>query len=91
MLIAAIIPLFTLPVPLLPDMIRGAVFLLITVVWGLYCLFVLLWGGMVIFDLPCQKFFRRVIFIAWLPFYTLLCWAWATLMILVMMQIFGHV
>ena len=91
MLIAAIIPLFGLLVPLLPHMISGIVFLLITVGWVLFCFFVLLWGGMVILTLPCSEFLRRLIYIAWIPLFTLLCWGWATLVMLFGMQIFGHV
>ena len=90
-LIAAIIPLFGLLVPLLPHMISGIVFLLLIIGWVLFCFFLLLLGSSVILELPCQKLFRRLILIVWFPFYTLLCWGWATLVILVGMQIFGHV
>ena len=91
MLIAAIIPLFGLLGPLLPSPLSGIVLLLLTVGWILFCFFVLLLGSAVILELPCQKLFRRLILIAWFPFYTLLCWGWATLVMLVGMQIFGHV
>ena len=91
MLIAAIIPLFGLLVPLLPHMISGIIFLLLIIGWVLFCFFILLLGSAVILELPCQKLFRRLILIAWFSFYTLLCWGWATLVILVGMQIFGHV
>ena len=91
MLIAAIIPLFGLLVPLLPHMISGIVFLLLIIGWVLFCFFILLLGSAVILELPCPKLFRRLILIAWFSFYTLLCWGWATLVMLVGMQIFGHV
>ena len=91
MLIAAIIPLFGLLVPLLPSPISGIVLLLLTVGWILFCFFILLLGRAVILELPCQKLFRRLICIAWFPFYTLLCWGWATLIILIFISIFGDV
>ena len=91
MLIAAIIPLFGLLVPSLPHMISGIVFLLLIIGWVLFCFFILILGSSVILELPCQKLFRLLILIAWFPFYTLLCWRWATLVILVGKQIFGHV
>lgn len=91
MLIAAIIPCFILLVPLLPDVIHQIVLLGTTVVYPLFCCFVLIWGSLIIWALPVKKFFRRLIFIVWLSFYVLLCWAWATLAILLMMQIYGHV
>jgi hypothetical protein len=72
-------------------MISGIVFLLLIIGWVLFCFFILLLGSAVILELPCQKLFRLLILIAWFPFYTLLCWGWATLVILVGMQIFGHV
>ena len=91
MLIAVIIPLFGLLVPLLPHMISGSVFLLLIIGWGLFYFVLLLLGSSVILELPCQKLFRRLILIAWFPFYTMLCWGWATLVMLIGMQIFGHV
>ena len=91
MLIAAIIPLFGLLVPLLPHMISRIVFLLLIIGWVLFCFFLLLLGSSVILELPCQKLLRRLILIVWFPFYTLLCWGWVTLVILVGMQIFGHI
>ena len=83
MLIAAIIPLFGLLGPLLPSPLSGIVLLLLTVGWILFCFFVLLVGSAVILGCPGKKLFRRLICIAWFPFYTLLCWGWATLIILI--------
>ena len=91
MLTAAVIPLFWLLGPLLPSPLSGIVLLLLTVGWILFCFFVLLLGSAVILELPCQKLFRRLILIAWFPFYTLLCWGWATLIILIFISIFGDV
>ena len=91
MLIAAIIPLFGLLGPLLPSPLSGIVLLLLTVGWILFCFFVLLLGGAVILGCPGKKLFQRLICIAWFPFYTLLCWGWANLIILIFISIFGDV
>ena len=91
MLIAAVIPLFWLLGPLLPSPLSGIVLLLLTVGWILFCFFVLLLGSAVILGCPGKKLFRRLICIAWFPFYTLLCWGWATLIILIFISIFGDV
>ena len=91
MLTAAVIPLFWLLGPLLPSPLSGIVLLLLTVGWILFCFFVLLLGSAVILELPCQKLFRRLILIAWFAFYTLLCWGWATLIILIFISIFGDI
>ena len=79
MLIAAVIPLFSLLFPLLPMIIRQIAALIMTICCPLFYLWVLLFGGAVIFALPCKKIFRRLIFAAWIPLYTLLCWGWTTL------------
>jgi hypothetical protein len=84
-LIAAVIPLLNLLVPSLPEIIRQMV-LLIIISYPLCCLLVLIWGSLIIWDLPCKKFLRRIIFIVWLALYTLLCWGWATLVIFFMLQ-----
>ena len=84
-LIAAVIPLLNLLVPSLPEIIRQMV-LLIIISYPLCCLFVLIWGSLIIWNLPCKKFLRRIIFIVWLALYTLLCWGWATLVIFFMLQ-----
>lgn len=84
-LIAAVIPLLNLLVPSLPEIIRQMV-LLIIISYPLCCLFVLIRGSLIIWDLPCKKFLRRIIFIVWLALYTLLCWGWATLVIFFMLQ-----
>ena len=83
--VAAVIPLLNLTIALLPDIIRQMV-LLIIISYPLCCLFVLIWGSLIIWDLPCKKFLRRIIFIVWLALYTLLCWGWATLVIFFMLQ-----
>ena len=91
MLTAAVIPLFWLLGPLLPSPLSGIVLLLLTVGWILFCFFVLLWGSAVILGAPGKKLFKRLICIAWFPFYTLLCWGWATLIILIFISIFSDV
>ena len=91
MSIAAVIPLLTLLLPLLPGIIRQFTVLVIAICCPLFYLWVLVFGGMVIFALPYKKFFRRLIFVAWVPLYTLLCWWWTTLICLGSMSIYGHI
>ena len=91
MSIAAVIPLFVLLLPLLPGIIRQITVLIIIICCLLFYLWVLLFGGAVIFALPYKKIFRRLIFIAWLPFYTLLYWWWTTIICMGFMSIYGHV
>ena len=89
--IAAVIPLFVLLLPLFPGIIRQIAVLIITICCPLFYLWVLLFGGAVIFALPYKKIFRILIFIAWLPFYTLLYWWWTTIICMGFMSIYGHV
>ena len=90
-LIASAIPWFILTVPLLPSIFRQIVLLITVISYPLLCFYNLLFGGAVILSLPCKKLFNRLIFIAWIVIYTLLCWGWANIIIVVMMSISGHV
>ena len=90
-LIAAAVPLLSLPMPLLPDIIRKIAALILTICCPLSCILVLFFGGRVIFQLPYKKIFRTLIFIVWLPLCTLLCWSWTAFICLCLMSIHGHV
>ena len=90
-LIAAAVPLLSLPMPLLPDIIRKFAALILTICCPLSCILVLFFGSRVIFQLPYKKIFRTLIFIVWLPLCTLLCWSWTAFICLCIMSIHGHV
>ena len=77
MLIAAVIPfLFFLSFQLPSEVGWSAVFTLQLLYIG-SCLFVLVWSSTkLIWKLLCRKFFRMLIFFAWLLLYPALCLGW---------------
>ena len=86
LLITAAVPLLNLLLPVLPDIIRQ-IAILITVNYPLLCLCALVWGSFIIRQLPCKKCCRWIIFTVWLILYTLLCWSWLIVTIIIMMKI----
>ena len=88
MLIAAVLPLFSLPLKFLPD-ILSKIALIITILYLPFCLWVLVFGSMIIFRSPCKKIFRHLIFIVWSLLYAALCWCWLTLVFFWCMSING--
>ena len=78
MLITAVIPASFFLMMRVPDTSTAwplAVMLMIC--YGLCGLFVLVWSSTkLIWKLPCRKFFRMLIFFAWLILYPALCLGW---------------
>ena len=78
MLITAVIPASFFLIMRVPDTSTAwplAVMLMIC--YGLCGLFVLVWGSsQVVWELPCRKSFRTLIFLAWLILYPALCLGW---------------
>ena len=77
MLIAAVIPLlFPLTFMLPAETGFPAILIFQILYWG-GCFFVLLCGSsQVVWELPCRKSFRTLIFLAWLILYPALCLGW---------------
>ena len=77
MLIAAVIPFLFFLSFLLPSEAGGAAFFCFTALNIGSCFFVLVWSSVqLIWELPCRKFFRMLIFFAWLILYPALCLGW---------------
>jgi hypothetical protein len=77
MLIAALLPLLFLLLFRLPAGLGCPVAFVWQCLYIVCCIFVLVWGStQVIWELPCRKFFRMLVFGAWLIFYPALCLGW---------------
>ena len=89
MLMVAVMPLFMLPLPLLPRGIRNIILPIGFFSYLLVCFGMLLWGGAVMLRFVENKFVSLLLLMAWMPLCTLLCWGWGALVLRITMGIYG--
>ena len=77
MLIAATVPFILCLSVFLTDVITLPVVCITQLFYLISCFFIWIWGTVkVIWKLPCRKFFRVPLTLAWLIFYPILCCLW---------------
>ena len=89
MLMVAVMPLFMLPLPLLPRGIGNIIMPIGFFSYLLVCYGMLLWGCAVMLSFVENKFVSLLLLMAWMPLCTLLCLRWGTLVLRIIMRIYG--
>ena len=89
MLMVAVIPLFMLPLPLLPRGISNIIMPIGFFSYPLVCFGMLLWGAAVMLSFVKNRFVSILLLAAWMPLCTLLCWGWGVLVLRITMRIYG--